>query len=70
MHDQRICRATRVLDDQRLVRHIWRMGVGLFIVHGLLAAMGGRIWVDSAEGGGSSFTFELPAAVETTVDED
>jgi signal transduction histidine kinase len=24
--------------------------------------MGGRMWVDSAEGNGSSFTFELPAA--------
>src|SRR5205807_2079065 len=37
-------------------------GVGLFIARGLVAAMGGRIWVDSAEGGGSTFTFELPLA--------
>ena len=29
------------------------------------AAMGGRIWVDSAEGGGSSFVFELPLAEVT-----
>jgi PAS domain S-box-containing protein len=35
-------------------------GLGLFIVEGLVAAMGGRIWVDSKEGEGSSFTFELP----------
>ena len=34
-------------------------GLGLFIARGLVRAMGGRIWVDSAEGGGSSFAFEL-----------
>ena len=28
-------------------------GLGLFIARGLVAAMGGRIWVDSAEGGGA-----------------
>ena len=27
-------------------------GLGLFIAQGLVAAMGGRIWVDSAEGRG------------------
>jgi signal transduction histidine kinase len=37
-------------------------GLGLFIAQGLVQAMGGRIWVDSAEGKGSSFTFELPLA--------
>ncbi|HSC92529.1 MAG TPA: GAF domain-containing protein [Gaiellaceae bacterium] len=37
-------------------------GLGLFIVRGLVRAMGGRIWVSSREGEGSSFTFELPAA--------
>jgi PAS domain S-box-containing protein len=40
-------------------------GLGLFIARGLVTAMGGRIWVDSAEGGGSSFAFDLPLA-ETT----
>jgi PAS domain S-box-containing protein len=39
-------------------------GLGLFIAKELVTAMGGRIWVDSAEGGGSSFSFELPAARE------
>jgi PAS domain S-box-containing protein len=37
-------------------------GLGLFIVHGLVTAMGGRIWVTSAEGRGSRFAFELPLA--------
>lgn len=37
-------------------------GLGLFIVQGLVNAMGGRIWVESAEGQGSRFAFELPAA--------
>ena len=39
-------------------------GLGLFIARGLVAAMGGRIWVDSREGQGSSFAFELPASRE------
>jgi PAS domain S-box-containing protein len=39
-------------------------GLGLFIAKELVTAMGGRIWVDSTEGQGSSFGFELPAAGE------
>jgi PAS domain S-box-containing protein len=39
-------------------------GLGLFIAEGLVRAMGGRIWVDSEEGAGSSFAFELPLAGE------
>jgi two-component system, OmpR family, phosphate regulon sensor histidine kinase PhoR len=37
-------------------------GLGLFLVRGLVTAMGGRIWVESDEGRGSRFTFELPLA--------
>ena len=37
-------------------------GIGLFLARGLLAAMRGRIWVESTEGEGSSFVFELPVA--------
>ena len=44
------------------VRGTGGAGLGLFIARGLVTAMGGRIWVDSAEGGGSSFAFELPLA--------
>jgi signal transduction histidine kinase len=37
-------------------------GLVLFIARGLVTAMGGRIWVESREGEGSTFAFELPAA--------
>jgi two-component system, OmpR family, phosphate regulon sensor histidine kinase PhoR len=37
-------------------------GLGLFIARGLVSAMGGRLWVSSAEGEGSRFAFELPLA--------
>jgi two-component system phosphate regulon sensor histidine kinase PhoR len=37
-------------------------GLGLFIARGLVSAMGGRIWVTSAEGQGARFAFELPLA--------
>ena len=59
-------------DQQRIFTKFYRAaaearsrggaGLGLFIAQGLVSAMGGRIWVDSAEGRGSAFTFELPAA--------
>jgi len=37
-------------------------GLGLFLAEGLVTAMGGRIWVDSDEGRGAIFVFELPVA--------
>jgi PAS domain S-box-containing protein len=40
-------------------------GLGLFIARGLVTAMGGRIWVDSREGEGSVFAFELPLCGDT-----
>jgi two-component system, OmpR family, phosphate regulon sensor histidine kinase PhoR len=52
------------------VRGAGGAGLGLFIARGLVAAMGGRIWVDSAEGGGSSFAFELPLAQHEALERD
>ncbi|MBA2614956.1 MAG: GAF domain-containing protein [Actinobacteria bacterium] len=37
-------------------------GIGLFLARGFLAAMNGRIWLESEEGKGSSFVFELPVS--------
>jgi PAS domain S-box-containing protein len=42
-------------------------GLGLFIARGLVTAMGGRIWVESSEGEGSTFALALPVAGMTKV---
>lgn len=36
------------------------LGLGLYIVKGLVEAHGGRVWVESAASQGSSFSFSLP----------
>ena len=37
-------------------------GLGLYVVKGLVERMGGRIWIDSKVGEGSTFSFTLPIA--------
>jgi PAS domain S-box-containing protein len=64
-----------IAEQERIFRKFYRAegsvrdgaggtGLGLFIARELVTAMGGRIWVESAEGAGSSFAFELPVARE------
>jgi signal transduction histidine kinase len=43
-------------------------GLGLYLCRRLVEAMEGRIWVESGEGQGSAFRFELPLAPEGAAD--
>src|SRR2546428_1857250 len=41
-------------------------GLGLSICKGIVAAMGGEIWLDSDAGNGATFYFTIPRVIETT----
>ena len=41
-------------------RHYDGLGLGLFISHGIVERHGGRMWLESVEGKGSTFYFALP----------
>jgi signal transduction histidine kinase len=48
--------------DPDLTRGVGGTGLGLYICREVIRRMGGRIWVQSREGNGSTFLFELPLA--------
>ena len=50
-------------------RHYSGLGLGLFIAHGIIVRHGGRMWLESTEGVGSTFSFTLPLADEAMSDE-
>jgi PAS domain S-box-containing protein len=47
--------------DPNMTYGIGGTGLGLYICSELVERMGGRIWLESAEGKGSAFFFELPS---------
>ena len=55
----------RYVQEQRTARR--GRGLGLYICRGIVQAHGGTIWVDTAVGRGSTFSFTVPLAGDAEV---
>jgi signal transduction histidine kinase len=53
--------------DPELLKGVGGTGLGLYISRQLVQRMGGRIWVESEDGAGATFFFELPLATPEVV---
>lgn len=65
-HLETIFNAFRQVDDS-ITRDYEGAGLGLSISHGLVERMGGRIWVESKKGKGSTFYFTLPLRISKKI---